>query len=63
MAVPVTAVRRGHDPSCRYARAPEHLCINNRGDAVFEGQECFAETRAQVLEQGHVLHMAEGATR
>lgn len=56
----MTATRIGRDASCRYARShAEHLCIDNRGEPVRVGGECFAETRSQLIEQGRVLQDAE----
>lgn len=54
----VTAHASGVDPACRYRRVPEHLCINNRGEPVAPGGECFAETRTQVEEQGGLFRAA-----
>lgn len=55
----VTAVRRGHDPDCRYARVAEHLCVDSRGEPVREGGECFVHTHLRAIEEGRVIHAAE----
>lgn len=55
----MVAAVAGRDASCRYARLREHACIRRDGRPVFPGEECFAETSQQAVEQGRVIHAAE----
>lgn len=56
----------GYDPECRFARdgfeLGLHACTRRDGRLVEVGEsgQCFAEQRAQLLEQGQLLNAAEG---
>lgn len=53
----------GYDFECRFRNHPLHTCVTRDMVPVHGYQICWYEARAQLAEQGDVLHAAEGAVQ
>lgn len=53
----------GYDPECRFRDHPLHTCVTRDMEPVHGTQVCWYEARAQVAEQGDVIHAAEDAVQ